>query len=76
MRPSVTVPRFVELSVLGVPAGPAAHLSIHLHSDLMTLGVAGQVRLAQTDVGRQDEAPGRHQEDGQQGGQVGEEEAG
>ena len=73
----MTVPSFVELSVLRVPAVlPPAHLSLHLQADLPALGLAGQVRLAQTDVGRQDEAPGEHEEDGEQGGDAGEEDAG
>ena len=73
----MTVSRFVELSVLRVPAVLSpAHLSLHLQTELPALGLAGQVRLAQTDVGRQDEAPGEHEEDGEEGGEAGEEDAG
>ena len=65
----------VELRVLTVP-GPAPHLALHLQPPLPALGLLVHLGRAQTDVGRQDEAPGGHQEDGEQGGDVGEEEAG
>ena len=77
VRPGVAVPRLVELSVLRVPAVPAPHLVLHLTAlHLAALAPAGELGLGETDVGRQDETPGTHHEDGEQGRDVGQEDAG